>query len=185
MKTETYTATAPLELREAGERLTGVILQEGRIASERLELFIPGALVWPDEGIALRTEHRGLEVGRAIPSRLPNGEIRISVKASPEIREAFGSKRFLSVEFTSLDETRNASGVREIDRAYVDGAAMTSAGRNTLQARAELRSSGQEGKGRYGSNPRNRWPSHCVWSQLKRTSTRTSKPASSPSSPAC
>ena len=145
MKTETYTTSAPLELREAGERLQGVILQEGRIASERLELFSPGALVWPDEGIALRLEHRGLEVGRAIPARLPNGEIRISVKASPEIRAAYGSKRFLSVEFTSLDETRNASGVREIARAYVDAAAMTAAP-EYLQARAELRSRAKRAK---------------------------------------
>ena len=135
---EIYTASAPLELREAGERLTGVILQEGRIASKRPELFAPGALVWPDEGIALRTEHRGVEVGRAIPSRHPNGEIRISAKATPEIREAFTLKKFLSVEFKSLNETRNAAGIREISRAYVDGAALTAAP-EYLQARAELR----------------------------------------------
>ena len=101
-------------------------------------MFAPGALTWPAEGIAIRTEHRGVEVGRAIPSRHLNGEIRISAKASPEIREAFSSKRFLSVEFTSLDETRNAAGIREIARAYVDGAAMTDQPEYT-QARAELR----------------------------------------------
>ena len=138
MKGETYIASLPLELREAGERLEGTVIQEGRVASERPELFAPGAIIWPSEGIALRLEHRGREVARAIPSRHPNGEIRISTKTTPEIRAAFKTKRFLSVEFTALDETRNAAGIREIGRAYVDGAAMTN-DPEYLQARAELR----------------------------------------------
>ena len=141
MKVETYTAALPLELREAGDRLEGVILQEGRAGSARAELFTPGSLIWNGQaGIAIRTEHRGREVARAIPSRHPNGEIRISAKATPEIREAFNAgRRFLSVEFQALAEQRTAARIREISRAYVEAAAMTDDPEYT-QATAELRS---------------------------------------------
>ena len=139
MKVETYTAALPMELREAGERFSGVVLQEGRAGSSRAELFTPGSLIWGDSGIAIRTEHRGREVARAIPSRHPGGEIRISAKATPEIREAFNAgRRFLSVEFQALAETRTAARVREITRAYVEAAAMTDFP-EYIQARAELR----------------------------------------------
>ena len=42
MQIEIYTATLPLELREAGERFEGVILQEGRAGSSRAEVFHAG-----------------------------------------------------------------------------------------------------------------------------------------------
>ena len=139
MQIEIYTASLPLELRESGERFEGVILQEGRAGSSRAELFTPGSLIWGDSGIAIRTEHRGREVARAIPSRHPGGTIRISAKATPEIREAFNAgRRFLSVEFQALAETRTAARIREISRAYVEAAAMTVFPEYT-QARAELR----------------------------------------------
>ena len=149
MKTETYTAAIALELRE-GERLEGVILQEGRVGSSRAEVFAPGALTWDADGIAIRTEHRGREIARAIPARHPNSEIRISLKVNPEIRAAFDAgKRFLSVEFHALAEQRTAANVREIARAYVEAAAMTDDPEYT-QARAEIRS-------RAGLRHRRRW----------------------------
>ena len=139
MQIEIYTATLPLELREAGERFEGVILQEGRAGSSRAEVFTPGSLIWGADGIAIRAEHRGREVGRAIPSRHPGGIIRISTQAAPEMREAFArGRRFLSVEFQALAETRTAARVREISRAYVEAAALTDDPEYT-QARAELR----------------------------------------------
>ena len=133
----------PVEIREAtdGPFLHATIVQEGRSASQRFELFAPLSIIWPSDGVAILTEHRGREVGRAIPSRQPNGEIRISAKATPEIRAAFTSKRFMSVEFTSLAETRTAAGVREIARAFVDAAAMTN-NPEYVQATAEVRSKG-------------------------------------------
>ena len=143
MKLETYTAAVPLELREAGERLEGTILQEGRAGTSRAEVFTPGSMLWSDNGIAIRTEHRGREVARAIPSRHPNGEIRISAKATPAIREAFArGRRFLSVEFHALAEQRTAARVREISRAYVEAAAMTD-DPEYVQATAELRQRGR------------------------------------------
>ena len=69
---------APIELRESegGPTLHGVLIQEGRAASARAEIFAPGSLQWSAEGIALRAEHLGAEDSRAIPTREANGEIR-------------------------------------------------------------------------------------------------------------
>ena len=107
--------------------LRGVILQEGRAASGgRAELFAPGAITWPHDGIAIRTEHRGAEHGRAVPVRETNGEIRIEAPATPAVFAAVESGcRFMSVEFYPLAENRTTGGVREITRALVDGAALT------------------------------------------------------------
>ena len=136
-----------VEVREAeadGPLLLATIVQEGRAAGGgRAELFIPLSVIWPTNGIAILVEHRGREVGRAIPSRETNGEIRISAKATPEIRKAFAVKRFMSVEFTELwQRTGRPAGVREIARAYVDAAAMTNDPEYT-QSRAEIRSRGR------------------------------------------
>ena len=130
-----------IEIREAdgGERLVGVVLQEGRAASVRPEVFAPGALVWGADGIAIRTEHRGAEVARAIPTRGPDGSITISAIATPEIRAAYASgKRYFSAEFQSLAEIRTAANVREIQRAYISGGALVRDPEYT-QARAEVR----------------------------------------------
>ena len=138
---ETVRRAVEVEIRAAdgGERLVGVILQEGRAASVRPEVFTPGSLVWGTDGIAIRVEHRGAEVARAMPVRGPTGEIRISAIATPEIRAAFASgKRFLSAEFQALAETRTVGGVREIQRAFVSGGAMVRSP-EYVQARAEVR----------------------------------------------
>ena len=131
-----------VEVREAeadGPMLLATIVQEGRASGGgRLELFTPRSVIWPTDGISIRTQHRGPEVARAIPTREPNGEIRIAAKATPEIRAAFTSKRFMSVEFRSLAETRTRAGIREIGLAYVDAASMTADPEYT-QARAEVR----------------------------------------------
>ena len=133
--------TVPIELRESasGPVLHGVILQEGRAGSERAELFAPGAVTWPAEGIAIRTAHRGPSEAVAIPKRHASGEIRIAVQATPAIVAAVESGRNrMSVEFAALRENRTASGVREIERAFVDGAALTDSPEYT-QTAAELR----------------------------------------------
>ena len=132
-----------VEVREAeaedGPLLLATIVQEGRAAGGgRAELFTPLSVIWPANGIAIRTEHRGREVGRAIPSRQTNGEIRISTPATPEIRAAFAVKRFMSVEFRSMAENRTPAGVREIALAYVDAASMTGSP-EYVQAVAEVR----------------------------------------------
>ena len=130
----------PLELRESdeGEHLVGVVLQEGRAGTARKELFTPQSLTWPAEGIPIRSEHLKGEVGRAVPTRHPGGEIRIRLKATAEIRSAYqAGKKFLSAEFFALRESRSA-GIREIESALLSGAAMVSSP-EYKQATAEIR----------------------------------------------
>ena len=130
----------PLELRESdeGEHLTGTVVQEGRAGSVRLEVFSPQSLTWPAEGIPVRTEHLRGEAARALPTRHPDGSVRIKVRATPEIRSAYqAGKKFLSAEFFALRESRSA-GIREIESALLSGAAMV-ANPEYKQATAEIR----------------------------------------------
>ena len=139
--TEQYSTAIPVEIRDTdgAQWLSGVILAEGRAGSTRQELFAPGAAQWPAEGVVLRTEHLRGEVGRAVPTRHPGGEIRIRLKATAEIRQAYeAGKRFLSAEFHALQEQRSA-GIREVLSALLVGAAMVS-DPEYVQATAELRS---------------------------------------------
>ena len=123
------TIPVSVEIREVEgvPRLHGVILQEGRAAAGgRAEVFTPGAVLWPDTGIAIRTEHRGRAEAHALPQRQPDGSIAIAAKATPAIIAAVNAGRTsMSVEFVALRETRTAGGVRELTRAFVDGAALT------------------------------------------------------------
>lgn len=134
-----------VEVRESegdGPRLHGVIIQEGRAAAGgRAEVFAPGSIVWPERGIEIRTAHLGRAEAVAMPTRQPNGEIRIAVKATPAIVQAVRSGRdAMSVEFNAIREHRTAGGVREIERAFVDGAALTTPGKSEYeQTAAELR----------------------------------------------
>ena len=133
---------APVELRETetGPVLHGCLIQEGRAASARAEVFAPGSLVWGSEGVAIRAAHLGTEDSRAIPTREANGEIRIATPASPALVAAYNEgRRFLSIEFHSLKETRSKSGVREIQSAFLPGAALV-ADPEYKQATAEVRS---------------------------------------------
>ena len=133
---------APIELRESetGPQLVGVLIQEGRVASVRREVFAPLSLVWGSEGVAVRAEHRGVEVTRAIPTRASNGEISIATPAPPALVAAYNEgRKFLSIEFHAVQETRNKSGVREIQQAFMPGAALVAEPEYT-QATAEVRS---------------------------------------------
>jgi len=115
-----------VELREEGEALHGVIIQEGRAATGgRAEVFAPNSVEWPSGGIAILDGHGGTELGRAMPSRGETGEIRISTPATDAIRAAIrAGRRFMSVEFRALAERTTRGGVREVLRAMVDAAAL-------------------------------------------------------------
>ena len=122
------TFTCGVELREAEglRRLHGCLLQEGRIASQRAELFAPGACQWPAEGVDILASHRGQSEARTLPTRTPDGSIVIDAAATPGMVAAVESgKRFLSVEFHALAETRNASNIREIQAALIVAGALT------------------------------------------------------------
>ena len=135
------TLNCPIEIREAkdGPMLHGTLIQEGRAASVRAEVFAPLSLVWASEGVAVRAEHRGVEVTRAIPTRESNGEIRIATPAPPEIVAAYNEgRKFLSIEFHAVQESRSASGVREIQQAFLPGVALVESP-EYIQATAEVR----------------------------------------------
>ena len=141
----------PVEIRESreGPRLHATVIQEGRAAAGgRRELFTPFSVLWPDNGIAIRTVHRGPTQVRAMPVRSPNGELRIAAKANPEIVAAVADGKVgMSVEFRSLREQTTKAGVREITRAFVDGAALVRSP-EYAQGVAEVRER-QEDEGAY------------------------------------
>ena len=143
--TEQYATAIPVELRESEgqRRLHGCLLQEGRVASTRAEVFAPGACQWPAEGVEIRTEHRGRSEARTLPTRQTDGSIVIDAAASPGMIAAVESgRRFMSVEFHALAETRNASDIREIQTALITAGALTDAPEYT-QTSAELRDRGR------------------------------------------
>ena len=135
------TLNCSVEVRESatGPMLHGVLIQEGRAASTRAEIFAPLSLVWASDGISIRAKHLGVEDARAVPTRQVNGEIRIAAPASAAIVAAYNEgRRFLSIEFHALKETRSKSGVREIQQAFLPGAALV-ADPEYMQATAEIR----------------------------------------------
>ena len=121
--------TLQIEIRREADALHGVIIQEGRAASgSRSELFTPGAILWPAEGVEILLEHRGKVAATVIPQRAANGEIRFSTPLSPDILAAWeAGKRHLSIEFVALAERRVKAGIREISKALVRAAALVSA----------------------------------------------------------
>ena len=126
---DTLQYVVPAEVREAsdGPMLSGTVLQEGRAAQGgRAELFAPLSVVWPSDGIAILGEHHGSELARAVPTRDADGSLRIETKATAPILAAFAARKYFSVEFRSISEVRTAGGVREIQRALVDAAALVS-----------------------------------------------------------
>ena len=135
-----------IELRAAGDspgRITGTMIELGRVASDRREVFTPGSVQWPAGGIKLLAEHRGREVMRVMPTvdgseikidaRLPDSALGREVAA--EVRA--GRKRGLSVEFHATSEV-TVAGVREVRGALVDAAAVVPSPAYT-QARVEVR----------------------------------------------
>ena len=118
-----------IEIREQAGRepmLHAVLIQEGRAASGgRSELFTPNSIEWPSEGVAIKTVHLGKTEVRGQVVRNRDGRLALTARATDNIRQAFADgKRFLSVEFRALQERTTLGGVREIQRAFVDSAAL-------------------------------------------------------------
>ena len=122
-----------VEVREADRAgyepsLYGTMIQEGRAASGgRREVFVPGSIEWPSAGVAILTEHRGAPEIRAHPVRHRDGRITLTARATSAIRKAVeAGRKFMSVEFRSIEERTTKGGVRELLRAFVDAAALVS-----------------------------------------------------------
>ena len=138
---QTVQYVVPVELRDAddGPRLAGTVLQEGRAsAGGRAEVFAPLSVLWPSDGIKLLSEHFGTVLARAVPTRDADGSLRIETPATPEIRAAYETRRYFSIEFQSLKEVKTLGGVREIQRAFMESAALV-ADPEYVQATAEIR----------------------------------------------
>ncbi len=117
-----------VEVRETedGPHLYGSMIWEGRPARRRREIFAPGSVGWPAQGVGIVTEHWSTspEV-RALPERQSDGRITIRAPANDEIQAAVAAgKKFMSVEFFPIRERRTAGGIREITKAFVDMAAL-------------------------------------------------------------
>ena len=127
MDRERVIASVECRASATGPRLHATIIQEGRAATGGLrEVFAPMSVLWPPDGISIRTVHLGAEAGRAIPMRETNGEIRIEAPATPEVFAAVNAgKRFASVEFHALEARETRGGVREINRALVEAVSLT------------------------------------------------------------
>ena len=76
------------------------------------------------DGVGILTEHGGAVEVRAIPTREPNGELRIEAPSTEGIRKAYETKKFLSVEFRAENEFLTRGGIREIRRGMISAAAM-------------------------------------------------------------
>ena len=123
--------TCEIEIREAERagyepQLRGTILQEGRAASGgRAEVFAPGSVEWPSGGVAVLAEHRGKTEARGQVIRRRDGRLTLTARATERIRRAVAAgRKYMSVEFNSLQERTTKGGVREIQRAFVPAAAL-------------------------------------------------------------
>lgn len=118
-----------VELRESQGKSTldGVILQEGRAATGgRAELFAPDSVEWPSGGVGVLLEHRGAVQTRGQVVRERDGKLRLIAQATQAVKDAWqAGKRFMSVEFVALEERTTAAGVREVLRAFVPYATLT------------------------------------------------------------
>ena len=145
MKTDKF--EVPIECREADHagpgRLTGVILETGRVATDRAELFTANAPIFPSSGVELFRGHRGESImsfqpvisGNEIKIDAPLPDSELGRQVAREVRS--GERASLSVEFIPLIEAR-VQGVRELRSALIQAAALVPLG-SYNQARAEVR----------------------------------------------
>ena len=129
-------------------RLTGTLLTYGERASDRAELFAPGALSWPDDGIVLRRQHqRGQPIMRVVPELRGNAVVIDAAlpdtaagrDAAVEIRG--GLLRGLSVEFRATGQ-KFAAGVRQVTAGVLRGAGLVD-DPSYSGSRVEVRDRGQ------------------------------------------
>lgn len=138
------------ESRRSPGRLVGTLLTYGERASDRAEVFLPGALRWRPEGVIVNEQHnRAAPIVRAVPA-VEGREVRIDARlpdtqrgrdAATNVRE--GVYTGLSVEFLAREETRAADGTREIRAAVLGGAALVDSASYT-GSRVEVRGAGRD-----------------------------------------
>ena len=137
----------PVECRSADYdgpgRIVVTILETGRVASDRREVFAPGAAIFPSTGVELFRGHRGESImhfqpvvsGNEIKIDAPLPDSELGRQVATEVRS--GARAALSIEFVPLEEAR-VMGVRELRSALIRGAALVPRG-SYGQATAEVR----------------------------------------------
>ena len=143
------------ETRQGPGRLVGRILRYGERALDRSELFEPGALSWPADGVILNRQHvRTLPIMRVVPIER-DGELRIDQPipdtlagrdAATEIRS--GLLRGLSISFQAARQSF-AGGVRRIQSAAMTAVGLVDS--PSYDAPVEVR------QRREGARHRRRW----------------------------
>ena len=142
--------SAAIELRAAADspgRIVGTLIEMGRVAGDRPEVFSVGSIRTPSGGVRLLAEHRGREVMKFDPI-IDGATIRID-KALPdsalgrEVAAEVRSRRkgALSIEFYATQE-QQVQGVREVRGAIMDAAALVGAGsydQAVVEVRADRR----------------------------------------------
>ena len=118
------------DTRQSPGRLFGTLLTYGETPKNKRELFEPGALTWPAEGIVLRRQHaRAAPIMRAVPELRgaavvidqPLPDTQAGRDAAREIQD--GLFTGLSIEFQAVAQTYR-TGVRRITRAKLSGAGL-------------------------------------------------------------
>ena len=121
-----------IELRqtEGKQHLFGILMPYNTEAKDRREVFEPGSLSWPEDGVILHRQHsRQAPIMRVFPI-VEGNEVRIDQSlpdtsagrdAAAEIRS--GLFKGLSVEFRAVREAI-VSGVRRISSARLVGAGL-------------------------------------------------------------
>ena len=119
-----------VEVREDEDsvgRLVGTILTYGERARDRAELFEPGSLSWPEDGIVLNRQHRrDTPIMRIVPEvrgsiivvDAPLPDTTAGRDAATEIRAKLF--RGLSVEFRAIRQAY-VGGMRRIQEAVLGG----------------------------------------------------------------
>lgn len=116
--------------RQSPGRIVGTLIEYGRRASDRAEVFADGALRWDEGGVILNEQHnRQAPIMRFLPV-VDGAEVRIDSPlpdtqrgrdAAAMVRN--GTFRGLSIEFRAVEEGRRA-GMREVRQARLLGAAL-------------------------------------------------------------
>ena len=122
------------DTRQSPGRIVGELLTYGTRALDRAELFTPGSLHWPENGVILNEQHERSQpilrftpevVGNAVRIDAPLPDTQRGRDAAVMIRN--GTMTGLSIEFRSEDESMSGD-VREIRRASLAAAALVDAG---------------------------------------------------------
>ena len=124
------------ESRQSPGRIFGILLPFGVKANDRPELFEPGSMYWPDEGIVLREMHRRDSPILKLLPFLSGSELRVDAQLPDTQRARDIATNMkgdlplytgLSVEFRPEKETRRGN-LRIIQKAELTGAGLVDFG---------------------------------------------------------